>query len=227
MNGMSFKAHIRERRVSTGGFSPRLVALLLALAPWACCLAWGAAATQAKAGQTAPPASPPHPAQQDSSYHIGPGDVLEISVWNEPQASVAGVVVRPDGKISLPLLKDISVVGLTPMELAQVLTAKLEKLIRGADVTVVVREIHSKKVYLVGQIAKIGPMPLTSDDTTILQAIAEAGGLTPYAKKSKIYVLRIENGQRVKLPFNYDAVVKGEHLEQNITLLPDDTIVVP
>lgn len=191
------------------------------------CPVWSATAAQAEANQTAPAASPAHPAQQDSSYRIGAGDVLEISVWNEPQASVQGAVVRPDGKISLPLLKDISVVGQTPMELQRVLTSKLDKLIRGADVTVVVREIHSKKVYLVGQIGKIGPMPLTSDDTTILQAIAEAGGLTPYAKKSKIYVLRIENGNKVKLPFNYEAVVKGEHLEQNIALRPDDTIVVP
>ena len=189
----------------------------MALAPGASVVR-GAQAAQPEAG---------HPAQQQSAYRIGAGDVLEVSVWNEPQASVQGVVVRPDGKISLPLLKDFSAIGLTPMELQQALTAKLDKLIRGPDVTVVVREIHSKKVYLVGQIAKIGPMPLTSDDTTILQAIAEAGGLTPYAKKSKIYVLRIENGKRVKLLFNYEAVVKGEHLEQNITLIPDDTIVVP
>jgi polysaccharide export outer membrane protein len=228
MSGMNLRAYIRGGLIFVRGFSPGFVGMLLAL--WLALLPYpglGAAAAQSQASQAAPPASPPHPAQQDTSYRIGPGDVLEISVWNEPQASVPGVVVRPDGKISLPLLKDISVVGLTPMELQQVLIAKLDKLIRGADVTVVVREIHSKKVYLVGQIAKIGPMPLTSDSTTILQAIAEAGGLTPYAKKSKIYVLRIVNGARVKLPFNYDAVVKGEHLEQNITLLPDDIIVVP
>ena len=227
MNGTSLRAHIRGGVVSVRGLSPGFVALLLGLwlAPSAC-LADGAQAAQPEATQPRP-ASPAHPAQQESAYRIGAGDVLEVSVWNEPQASVQGVVVRPDGKISLPLLKDFTAIGLTPMELQQALTTKFDKLIRGADVTVVVREIHSKKVYLVGQIAKIGPMPLASDDTTILQAIAEAGGLTPYAKKSKIYVLRIENGKKVKLPFNYDAVVKGEHLDQNITLIPDDTIVVP
>jgi polysaccharide biosynthesis/export protein len=207
-----------------GGFAARLAALWLALLA---CPVWAATAAQAEANQKAPAASPAHPAQEESSYRIGASDVLEINVWNEPQASVQGVVVRPDGKISLPLLKDISVVGLTPMELQQALTAKLDKLIRGADVTVVVREIRSKKVYLVGQIGKNGPMALTSDDTTVLQAITEAGGPTPFAKKSKIYVLRIENGKKVKLPFNYSAVLKGEHLEQNIVLRPDDTIVVP
>ena len=193
-------------------------------AAWFVLLVFPAVAAAQAQGGAAPAA---HPAQQDSAYRIGAGDVLEISVWNEPQASVAGVVVRPDGKISLPLLKDISVIDLTPMELQQSLTSKLDKLIRGADVTVVVKEIHSKKVYLVGQVTKIGPMPLTSDDTTVLQALAEAGGLTPYAKKKKIYVLRIENGKRLKLPFDYDAVVKGEHLEQNVALRPDDTVVVP
>lgn len=184
-------------------------------------------AAQAEGGQAAPAANATHPAQADNSYRIGEGDVLEVSVWNEPQASVGGVVVRPDGKISLPLLKDISVVGLTPMELQQTLTGRLDKLIRGADVTVVVKEVHSKRVYFVGQVAKIGAMPLLSDNTTVLQALAEAGGLSPYAKRKKIYVLRIENGKKVKLPFDYEAVVKGERLEQNITLLPDDTIVVP
>jgi len=219
MNGMSLRGSVR------GGRPDRPAALLLALLA---CPVWAATAAQTETNQQpAPAASPAHPPQQDSSYRIGAGDVLEISVWNEPQASVQSVVVRPDGKISLPLLKEVSAVGLTPMELQQILTGKFDKLIRGADVTVVVKEVHSKKVYLVGQIGHIGPMPLTSDDMTILQAIAEAGGLTPFAKKSKIYVLRIENGKKVKLLFNYDAVVKGEHLEQNITLRPDDTIVVP
>jgi len=201
-----------------------LAALWLALLA---CPVWAATAAQAEANQAAPAASPAHPPQQDTAYRIGASDVLEINVWNEPQASVAGVVVRPDGKISLPLLKDISVVGLTPMELQQVLTGKLDKLIHGADITVVVKEIRSKKIYLVGQIGKPGPMLLTSDNTTVLQAMTEAGGPTPFAKKSKIYILRIENGKKVKLPFNYSAVLKGEHLDQNIALRPDDTIVVP
>jgi polysaccharide export outer membrane protein len=93
-------------------------------------------------------------------------------------------------------------------------------------VTVVVKEIRSKKVYLVGAVKKEGPVPLLAD-LTVLQVLSEAGGLTEYAKKKKIYVLRKENGKQIKLPFNYDAVVKGEHMEQNIPLLPDDMIVVP
>ena len=159
-------------------------------------------------------------------YRIGAGDILEINVWKEPEASVQGVIVRPDGKISLPLVKDLEVLGLTPVELQKVLTAKLSLLINGADVTVVVKEIRSKKVYLVGAVRKEGTVPLLAN-LTVLQVLSEAGGLTEYAKRKKIYVLRKENGKETKLPFNYDAVVKGEHMEQNIPLLPDDVIVVP
>ena len=185
-----------------------------------------AAAVQIAAAQaTATPQSEAAPAQTE--YRIGAGDVLEVNVWNEAQASVQGVTVRPDGKISLPLIKEIEVLGLTPVELQKTLTARFEKLIRGADVTVVVKEIHSKKVYLIGAMGKAGPIPLLTDHMTVLQALAEAGGMTQYAKRSKIYVLRTVNGKQVKLPFNYDQVIKGEHVEQNITLLPDDTVVVP
>jgi polysaccharide biosynthesis/export protein len=188
------------------------------------CLAVTAATAQT-------PAAPNTPAAQNASaseeYRIGAGDVLEINVWNEPQASVQAVAVRPDGKVSLPLIKEIEVLGQTPMELQKALTARFDKLIRGADVTVVVKEIHSKKVYLVGALGKAGPIPLTSDHMTVLQALAEAGGLSQFARKGKIYVLRTVDGKQVKLPFNYNSVIKGEHMEQNITLQPDDTIVIP
>ena len=120
----------------------------------------------------------------------------------------------------------MDVLGLTPTELEKLLVAKLSNKIVQPDVTVVVREIRSKRVYLVGAVNKVGPVPLLSD-LTVLQVLAEAGGLTEYAKKKKIYLMRTENGKQVKLPFNYDAVVKGEHMEQNIQVLPDDTIVVP
>lgn len=171
--------------------------------------------------------SSPQGAPASDEYRIGAGDILEINVWNEPQASVPAVAVRPDGKVSLPLIKEIEVLGQTPMELQKALTARFEKLIRGADVTVVVKEIHSKKVYLVGALGKAGPIPLVSDHMTVLQALAEAGGLSQYARRGKIYVLRTENGKQVRLPFDYNAVIKGEHMEQNIILLPDDTVVVP
>lgn len=161
-----------------------------------------------------------------SGYHIGAGDVLQIVVWGEPQASVQSVVVRLDGIITIPLLKEINVQGLTPVELQKIITDRLQQFIHGADVTVVVREIHSKKVYLVGAINKVGPVTLVSS-LTVLQILTEAGGLTDYAKRKKIYILRKENGKQVKLPFDYDAVIKGDHIEQNINVLPDDTIVVP
>jgi len=135
-------------------------------------------------------------------------------------------VVRPDGKISLPLVKEVDVLGLMPAELEKVLTARLARFIRDADVTVVVQQIHSKKVYLVGAAKKEGPVPLLSS-MTVLQVLSEAGGLSDYAKKRKIYVLRTENGKQVKHPFDYQAVIRGEHIEQNIPVLPDDIIVVP
>ena len=189
----------------------------------------GLCASAARGGNGAQGVTPSPPATSASGaeYHIGAGDVLEINVWNEQQASVPNVAVRPDGKISLPLIKEIEVLGLTPTELEKILTAKFDKLIRGADVTVVVKEIKSKKVYLVGAMGKAGPIPLLSDHMTVLQALAEAGGLSTYAKRGKIYVLRKQGGKETKLPFDYNAVIKGEHMEQNIILLPDDTIVVP
>jgi polysaccharide export outer membrane protein len=159
-------------------------------------------------------------------YRIGAGDNLEVNVWKEAEASVQSVIVRPDGKITLPLVKEVDVMGLTPEELEKVLVAKLSSKIVQPDVTVVIREIRSKKVYLVGAVNKVGPVPLLSN-MTILQVLAEAGGITEYGKKKKIYIMRTENGKQVKLPFNYDAVIKGEHMEQNIQVLPDDTIVVP
>ena len=172
-------------------------------------------------------ATSPDNAADPNSYRIGAGDVLEINVWKEPEASVSGVVVRPDGKITLPLLKEVEVNGLTPVQLQKLLASKLDPhFIQGADVTVVVKDIRSKKVYLIGAVKKEGPVPLLSS-MTVLQVLAEAGGITEFAKKKKIYVLRNENGQQQKLPFNYDEVIKGEHMEQNIQVRPDDTIIVP
>ena len=194
--------------------------------------AFGSSA-QSSGNQAAAPASstaPEKPASQGIAtppgYRIGAGDNLEINVWKEPEASVQGVIVRPDGKVTLPLVKEVDVLGLTPAELEKVLVAKLASKIIQPDVTVVIREIRSKKVYLVGAVNKVGPVPLLSN-MTVLQVLAEAGGITEYGKKKKIYIMRTENGKQVKLPFNYDAVVKGEHMEQNIQVLPDDTIVVP
>ena len=159
-------------------------------------------------------------------YKIGEGDVLQISVWGEPAASVGGVV-RPDGMISMPLIKDIHVSGLTPAEAEKVITDLLSKQIKGADVTVIVNQINSKKIFIVGGgVKKEGPISFTYR-MTVMQAISEAGGLSDYAKRKKIYVLRNENGRQYKLPFNYDAVLNGEHMELNIPLQAGDTLVVP
>jgi len=161
-----------------------------------------------------------------ADYRIGVGDVLQISVWKEPEASVAGVTVRADGRITIPLVKDIEVIGLTPREVETLVAEKLSRYIPAADVTVIVMQINSRKLYLVGAIRSVGAIDLRGD-MTVLQAIAQAGGLTDYAKRKQIYILRNENGRQVKLPFNYDAVIRGENMEQNIKLSPNDMIVVP
>ena len=126
----------------------------------------------------------------------------------------------------MPLLKEVEVVGLTPREAEKIITSRLSKYIPAADVTVVVSGINSKKIYIVGAVKKEGPIPYTYR-MTVLQALSEAGGLNDYAKRKKIYVLRTENGKEYKLPFDYDAVLKGERMELNIPLLPNDTVVVP
>lgn len=160
------------------------------------------------------------------AYMIGAGDNLQISVWREPDASVPSVVVRPDGNIAIPLLKEVQVAGMTTTEAEKVITERLSKFINSPDVTVVVTAINSKKVYVVGAARKEGPIPYTYR-MSVMQAISEAGGLNDYAKRKKIYVLRTENGKDYRLLFNYNEVIKGEKMEQNIQLLPGDTLVIP
>jgi polysaccharide biosynthesis/export protein len=178
----------------------------------------------------APPAGArPAPANHGvpDEYQIGGGDVISINVWGEAAASVPGVVVRPDGKISMPLVKEVSVAGLTPTQLEKTITDLLADKIQAADVTVVVNQVNSKKVFMVGGgVKKEGPLPY-SYRMTVMQALSEAGGLTDYAKRKKIYVLRNEDGRQFKLPFDYDAVLNGERMELNIPLIPGDIIVVP
>jgi polysaccharide export outer membrane protein len=159
-------------------------------------------------------------------YEIGAGDVVHVSVWREPDASVSNAVVRPDGKISMPLLKEFLIVGMTPLEAEHEITDRLSKLINAPDVTVIVAGINSKKVYIVGAVRREGPIAFTYQ-MTVLQAISEAGGLTDYAKRKKIYVLRNEGGRQLRLAFDYDAVLKGEKIELNITLRAGDVVVIP
>ena len=159
-------------------------------------------------------------------YLIGEGDVLQVSVWGEPAASVQSATVRPDGKISMPLIKEVAVAGLTPAQVEAGVQEQLAKVIRAPDVTVIVAQINSKKIFLTGAVKREGPLKFTYR-MTVLQAISEAGGLSDYAKRKNIYVLHTENGRQFRLPFNYPAVLKGENMEQNILLSPGDTIVVP
>jgi polysaccharide export outer membrane protein len=159
-------------------------------------------------------------------YVIGSGDTLQISVWKEPEASVPVAIVRPDGKITVPLIREVQVAGLTPTQAEQRITARLTKFIADANVTVVVATTSSKKVYVIGAARKEGPLPYTYG-MTVMQALSEAGGLTDYAKRRKIYILRTDNGREYRLDFNYDDVVKGAGMEQNILLLAGDTVVIP
>jgi polysaccharide biosynthesis/export protein len=159
-------------------------------------------------------------------YRIGPGDVIQVSVYKEPEASIQSAVVRADGKITMPLIKEIEIAGLTPAEAEKMITEKLARFVRTPDVTVIIAQVHSQKVYLVGGVRSVKPIDLRSR-LTVLQAITEAGGLTDYAKRKKIYILRNDNGKQVRLPFDYDAVIRGEKMDQNIFLLPNDTVVVP
>lgn len=161
----------------------------------------------------------------DPAYKIGPQDVLKIDVWREDQLTRT-VPVRPDGKITLPLLNDVQAVGLTPMELADVIRDGLKKYVNNPQVTVSVTEINSRRVYVTGEVAKAGAYALLPH-MTVLQALSSAGGFTQFARMKNIYVLRTADGKQVKLPFNYKEAVNGRNPEQNIELQPGDVIVVP
>lgn len=163
-------------------------------------------------------------APNTSTYVIGAEDTLHIAVWKEPDLT-ATLPVRADGKISLPLLNDVQAAGLTPMQLADSITEKLKKYVTDPRVTVVVTAMNSQRIYVLGEVLRTGPMPLTPG-MTLLQALSTAG-FSQFANMKKIYVLREENGKQQKMPFNYKEVIKGEHMEQNILLKPGDTIVVP
>ncbi|HUM04205.1 MAG TPA: polysaccharide biosynthesis/export family protein [Terriglobales bacterium] len=163
-------------------------------------------------------------AQAGPEYVIGPEDVLHVAVWKEADLT-ATLPVRPDGKISLPLLNDVQAAGMTPMQLADSITEKLKKYVASPRVTVVVTAINSKRIYLTGEVSHPGAMPMLPN-MTVLQALSSAG-LTQFANTKKIYVLRTQNGKEEKLPVDYRRLLKGEKMDQNYRLLPGDTIVVP
>jgi polysaccharide biosynthesis/export protein len=167
----------------------------------------------------------PVPATNDPGYLIGAEDMLSISVWKEPEITRT-VPVRPDGKISLPLINDIQAVGLTPLQLTTRITEELKKYLTEPQVTVIVTAINSRRIYIMGEVGRPGTFQLLPD-MTILQALSGAGGFTQFANMKGIYLLRNENGKQVKYPFSYKEVVKGQRPEQNLVLKPGDTIIVP
>jgi polysaccharide biosynthesis/export protein len=161
--------------------------------------------------------------EQRLVYVIGVEDELQISVWREPELSTT-VVVRPDGMITMPLINDLKAVGLKPEELQNLLTEKLKAYVNEPQVTVIARVIRSRKVYLVGQVGHQGTFALNGD-MTALELLAAAGGLGPFAKGDSIYILREENGKKVRIPFHYKKAVAGK--SENLALQPGDVIVVP
>jgi polysaccharide export outer membrane protein len=200
-----------------------MVAALLLTAGFA--LAQNSAPTQPSGKSAADKTANAAPSVQGGpEYVIGPEDVLHIAVWKEADLT-ATLPVRPDGKISLPLLNDVQAAGLTPIQLAESVTDKLKKFVADPRVTVVVTQINSKRIYLVGEVAHTGPMPMLPN-MTVLQALSSAG-MTQFANSKGIYVLRMENGKQEKMPVNYRKLVKGEQMDQNYELRPGDTIVVP
>lgn len=203
-------------------------------------LLFGAAAplvnAQDQAKDKKPPASSPETEKSGEKnikaddpamkgYIIGEQDVLDIVVWREKEFS-GPAVVRPDGKITIPVVGEIYVIGMTPLQLQETLTEKLKPFVNTPQVTVSAREINSRKVYLIGRVVHEGAFRI-SGSTTVSEVIAEAGGLQAFAKRKKIYVLRKVDGKETRLPFNYDAVLKGEGKSQDFVLNPGDKIVVP
>jgi polysaccharide export outer membrane protein len=169
--------------------------------------------------------SNPTLAQQPPAYRIGPADVLNIYVWKEPELT-RDVTVLPDGKITFPLVGEIHAQGLTVAELQKVLTEKLQSYVTAPEVTVVVTQPLSQRIYITGKVNTPGQMTLASG-MTVLQALSAAGGLAQWADEKNIRIIRREGGKEVHLRFNYKEYTSGKNLEQNILLKPGDTIVVP
>jgi polysaccharide export outer membrane protein len=209
----------------------RLVLFVAFLAPAFFCQAQ----TKAPAGQQAAQVGT-EPASSDAvmpaaqtpamtdSYVIGASDVIAVAVFKDPTMS-GSFLVRPDGMISMPLLGDIKASGKTPLQLADEIATKLKKYVQDPNVTVILNQMNSKKVFLIGEIGKTGPIEMTAG-MTLLEAIATAGGLGQYANAKKIYILRTEAGKQQKIPVQYKQALKGD-LSLNLILNPGDTIVVP
>jgi polysaccharide biosynthesis/export protein len=207
--------------------------MLRAQAPSAAEASGGSQAGKAQSSSTKPdPESHEPPSANaavkphDDTFIIGNTDVLAINVWKEPEISRT-LPVRSDGRISMPLVGEIQAAGRTPLQLEQEISTRLKEFISNPEVTVMVEQINSQKFNILGMVQKPGSYPLTLT-TTVLDAIAAAGGFRDFAKQKNIYVLRQDpKGGETRIPFNYKEVIKGQHSAQNIKLQPNDTIVVP
>jgi polysaccharide export outer membrane protein len=242
-NWMSLISSLRQTKmeiIQMKRFRSTMTILLLAMP-----VAGMGQAAQKTSQQAVPPAPAPAPARATapatavgpapansttyagpmdaSRYIIGPEDSLQVTVWKEPTLS-GNFPVRPDGMISLVLVGDLPAAGLTPMALSNDITQRLKKYIQDPVVTVAVLGVNSQRIFLVGEVGKVGPVMLTPGMTP-LQAIVSAGGLSQFANSKRIYILRTVGGKQQKLPFNYKQALKGENA--GITLQPGDTIVVP
>ena len=183
-------------------------------------LSCGTAADRIKNSSAASPAG----AAVDSSYRIGPEDVLRISVWENRELSLDNVVVRPDGRISMPLIQDVQAEGLTSAELADLIHQKLLPYIKDPAVSVIVMQVNSAKIFIVGSVSRPGTYPLRGD-MSVLQALSVAGGFTPFASPKKIRLVRNKGEkQEIRMINYYDLIDSGEG---NYLMKPGDTIVVP
>jgi polysaccharide export outer membrane protein len=184
-----------------------------------------APAPSAAATAAAPSAASLPSVEPPGDYVIGPEDVLGIVFWRDRDLS-ADVIVRPDGRISLPLLNDVDVAGLTPEQVRTKVVEQAKRYVDEPTATVVVRQINSRKVFITGNVERPGTFPLLRS-TTVLQLIALAGGLKEFAKAGDIVVVRNDNGRQMTFPFNYDDMKNRKNLAQNIVLKPGDTVIVP
>lgn len=200
------------------------LAMLMAMGLLAAAMAAQSAAVRSDRTNGDKPAGMSQDSGAPPDYVIGADDTLRISVWKEPDLSEL-LPVRPDGKISMPLLNDIPAAGLTPLQLKDSITEKLKKFIADPRVTVVVTAMNSQRVFVSGEVLHSGPTPLLPH-MTMLQVLSQAG-FNQFANLKGIYLLRTENGKQEKIPFNYKEVIKGNRPEQNIVLKPGDTVVVP
>ncbi len=173
-------------------------------------------------GEEGPPASV---TAAPGQYQVGPNDVLSIVVWKQPDISVSQLPVRPDGRISLPLAGEIEVSGLTARQIKEVVTERLKEYVTEPNVTVMVLQVNFPVVFVVGEVTRPGPVAIRQD-TTVLQLISMAGGFTSFADRDDVKILRRDKGKEYRLKFDYDAVVGGQHPEQNLIVRPGDVIVV-